>query len=116
MSEQYQLVSFIVAWISLTLCLFGLFSNLVSIVIYSHPIMRSPINILLVGLSTIDLFLCLLAVAAFCIPGMTGYYVNDQLEALVAYAAVYIYPWTMVAQTCSVWTFVSHFPISGFLF
>lgn len=105
MNDAQSLFSFIVSWVFLVLCIFGLVSNLVSVVIYSHPLMRSPINILLAGLSSIDLCLCLLAVGAFCIPGLQIVY-ERELSALVAYAAAYVYPWTMIAQSCSIFTFV----------
>lgn len=87
-------------------CIFGLYGNLISAVIFLHPIMRSPINILLGALSIIDLVLVCLVVFVFIIPAYNIFIDSPHIRALYPFTLLIIYPCNMVAQSCSVWTFV----------
>lgn len=106
-STTYRQISFAIAWLTLALCIFGLIGNVCSIVIYAHPSMRSPINVLLMGTSYIDFILSLLSVPTFVIPGMYAFY-NESwtLHTVMAYCSAYVYPFALMMQSASVWAFV----------
>lgn len=102
----YTKFSFGLALLLLTVCLFGVLFNIVSIYIYTRPQMRAPINVLLTGLSAIDLLMLILAIFAFVIPGLNVVLMHPVLTAITNYATIYLYPLAMMAQTCSIWTLV----------
>lgn len=87
-------------------CVFGVYSNVMSAVIFLHPIMRSPINILLGALSLIDLLLVVLVVFVFILPAYNIMIDSPQIRSLYSFTVLCIYPLNAIAQTCSVWTFV----------
>lgn len=89
-----------------TCCVFGLYGNVVSALIFKHPIMRSPIDILLTGLSLIDLSLIILAVPVFVFPPMNAAFPSEFFEDILPFAACILYPLVMMAQSCSIWTFL----------
>uniref|UniRef100_A0A914V7G5 G-protein coupled receptors family 1 profile domain-containing protein n=1 Tax=Plectus sambesii TaxID=2011161 RepID=A0A914V7G5_9BILA len=102
----YTKFSFGLALLLLTVCLFGVLFNIVSMYIYTRPQMRAPINVLLTGLSAIDLLMLILAIFAFVIPGLNVVLMHPALTEITNYATIYLYPLAMMAQTCSIWTLV----------
>lgn len=102
----YTKFSFGLALLLLTVCLFGVLFNIVSIYIYTRPQMRAPINVLLTGLSAIDLLMLVLAIFAFVIPGLNVVLMHPLLTQITNYSTIYLYPLAMMAQTCSIWTLV----------
>lgn len=104
--KSYMEISCGIAWTMLALCGLGIVSNTVSVAIYAHPSMRrAPINVLLTGLSVIDLCLSFLSIPAFVIPGLYASYQGPVLNMLMCYSSVYVYPLTSMTHTASVWTF-----------
>jgi hypothetical protein len=86
-------------------CLFGLYGNIVSTLIFMHPIMRSPIDVLLTGLSMIDLFLITFAIPVHVVlPALVNVF-DAPNEAFTAFATFVLYPLSMTTQTCSIWLF-----------
>lgn len=113
MELQYINVSFALSCVVLAFAIVGAVTNFISIVVYSHPAMRSSINVLLTGLSIIDMCLCITAVPTFVVPPICLYMSSLQdgnsdniFCTLTTYSTLYIYPLTTMTQTCSVWTFV----------
>lgn len=113
---HYVNVSFALSCVVLAFCVIGAITNFISIVIYSHPAMRSSINVLLTGLSVIDMFLCICAVPTFVLPPMclyisylNGFSPDNILCWTTKYSTLYIYPLTTMSQSCSVWTFVGEY-------
>lgn len=105
--DAYRDMSFGMAWVMLVMCSIGVLTNTMSIFVYTHKSMRrTPINILLTGLSIIDLCLSLLSIPAFIVPGFFTYYRTWTLELIMCYSAVFVYPLTSTTHTASVWTFV----------
>lgn len=104
-AEMYDASILSRAAVMLLLCGFGLYGNFMSIIIFTKPIMRCSINILLAGLSFIDLFLLMMCIPVFILPtvmeqfGVTTPYYNPII-------VLYFYPLTMTAQTCSIWALV----------
>lgn len=108
MLRNYMEISCGIAWTMLALCGLGIVSNTMSVIIYTHPSMRrAPINVLLTGLSVIDLCLSFLSIPAFVIPGLYASYQGPILAAAMSYSSVYVYPLTSMTHSASVWTFVS---------
>lgn len=56
-----------------TLCIVGAFGNVLSIMVFTRPSMRSSINVLLTGLSVVDLSVLASAVVVYVIPGLNAY-------------------------------------------
>lgn len=104
--ETNNVDSLTLATIMFSLCFIGVFGNIVSMVIFSRRSMRSSINVLLWGLSLIDLFVLVFAVPVFGLPTFTEAVPNKILEATYPYIVLVLYPMSMVCQTSSVWTFV----------
>lgn len=102
----YTKFSFGLALLLLTVCLFGVLFNIVSMYIYTRPQMRAPINVLLTGLSAVDLLMLILAIFAFVIPGLNVVLMHPVLTEIINYSTIYLYPLAMMAQTCSIWTLV----------
>lgn len=89
----------------LVVCWFGFYGNIVSLLIFTKKSMRSSINVLLTGLSVIDTFLLLTSLPVYSIPNLLDYYSIDNKYYNAVYM-LFLYPVSMVAQTCSIWTFV----------
>lgn len=107
--EEFKAVTLGVFLITLALCLIGIYGNIISIVIFAQPMMRSSINILLTGLSSIDLGILILAIPVFVIPGFDAYKPAGHIvpwDYVYAIILRFVYPLIMIAQTSSVWTFV----------
>lgn len=88
------------------LCIVGLIGNIVSLIVFNKPSMRSSINVLLAGLSALDLAVLILSIPLFVIPGFlksVNMYLDD---ATYTNLVLYVYPLTNCCQTCSIWTFV----------
>lgn len=85
--------------------LFGIFGNIISMIILSRPQMRSSINYLLIGLARIDTVLIITSILLFGLPGIhpyTGYMFNYYFIVYPHILPV-VYPIGMVAQTASVY-------------
>lgn len=104
--QIHQTFSFICSAIMLLLCCVGSVGNFVSILIFTRRSMRSSINVLLSGLSGVDFSVLLVSVFVFAVPGMNAYGHLGQLQVLQILIICGLYQAGMVAQTCSVWTFV----------
>ncbi len=85
----------------------GVIGNVISIFIFSNSAMRSSINILLAGLSSIDLVLLILMVLVFGLQMIDAYAETDVLFAFQPYALKIFYPMNLIMQTSSVWTMVA---------
>ncbi len=104
--ETYRDFSSALAWLMLAFCLVGIVCNLLSIYIFSRPYMSGAINILLTSLSTVDLVLLLLAIPVFVMPGLNERLQIGFLDQYRGYVLKYLYPVSLMAQTCSIWTMV----------
>ncbi len=85
----------------------GVIGNVISIFIFSNVRMRSPINILLAGLSSIDMALLILMVLVFGLQMINAYAESDVLYDFQPYALKFFYPMNFIMQTSSVWTMVA---------
>lgn len=103
MSESIA-ISCVLSWVMLVFCVFGVVGNIVSIYIFRHRTMRSAINILLTGLSVIDLAMVILVVPAFVLVGLSD--CHPDLKEIFPYVICFAYPLTLIAQSCSTWTFL----------
>lgn len=63
--ETLSQVSFIMALIMIAFVAFGIVGNVVSVLVYTQPTMFSSINVLLCGLSSIDLALLVLVIPVY---------------------------------------------------
>lgn len=88
------------------LCLVGIFGNIVSFLIFTRRCMRSPINVLLSGLSLVDTSVLAIAIPVYVVPGLNFCDAFGSLARLHVVIVFGLYQLAMVAQTCSVWTFV----------
>lgn len=96
-----------IAWVMLVFSLFGILSNSVSLGVFSHHSMRRvPVNVLLAGLSCIDLFLSIFVLPVFVAPALNLYYRWDIIDRTLPYITFVLYPLTLMTQTASVWVFV----------
>lgn len=91
--------------VMLVLCVFGLYGNVISILIFTRSSMRSSINVLLSGLSIIDMFLLLMCIPVFIMPVLLEYY-EISFRYYNPVIMLILYPFTLIAQTASVWTFI----------
>jgi hypothetical protein len=91
----------------LVMCLAGAVMNTLSLVIFtSSGFRRRSINVLLAGLSTSDLCLCLLAIPVFSLNQLQNF-IPGLSFSITSHILVYAYPITLMAQTMSVWMLVS---------
>lgn len=68
---------------------------------------RLSVNVLLTGLSLVDLLLVILAVPVFAVNGLNDYFLDKKLhENLYTVVVFVLYPICMMAQSCSIFTFV----------
>lgn len=104
MANVQAIISCTLSWIILTFCIFGIVGNCLSIYVFRHSTMRSAINILLAGLSIIDLAMVILVIPSFVVTGLSECY-NELLE-VIPYIICFAYPLTLMMQSCSVWTFL----------
>ncbi|CAI4223059.1 unnamed protein product [Auanema sp. JU1783] len=89
---------------SLFLVLIGCFGNALSFLLFSRPHMRtSSVNVLLCALSFLDFFLLLLSIPTFVIPNL-GMMDERTATTFLAYVLKFIYPVSLIMQTCSVYT------------
>lgn len=97
---------FISGVIMLISCLVGFYGNLMSIAIFCHSSMRAPINVILTALSIIDTALISLSIPVFIMPSLNAVYQSEIVQRMYEWASLYLYPFSMMAHTCSIWTFV----------
>ncbi|CAD6193244.1 unnamed protein product [Caenorhabditis auriculariae] len=98
-----QLSSLMTATMS-TACIFGIITNLLSLVIFTRPTFRKrSINMLLAALSASDLAVCLLGVPVYA-SAQTQNFIPVYAAATIM---VYAYPVTIMFQSISVWLLVS---------
>ncbi|CAB3396822.1 unnamed protein product [Caenorhabditis bovis] len=101
---MYQKLSQLITAVETVMCLVGIVTNFLALIIYTRPNFRKKsINVLLSALSAADLGVCLLAIPVFA---------SKQFEAwisvyLVAVIMVYLYPISIMFQSMSVWLLVS---------
>uniref|UniRef100_A0A915IPG5 G-protein coupled receptors family 1 profile domain-containing protein n=1 Tax=Romanomermis culicivorax TaxID=13658 RepID=A0A915IPG5_ROMCU len=103
--SSYSLVTFIFSIAMALLCFLGIAGNIVSIVIFTRPMMTSPINVLLTGISFIDIVVTLLAIPVFVVTNLDEFLRLGYVENYYSVVILYFYPLALTAQTCSVWTF-----------
>lgn len=91
----------------------GLASNVTTVRIFTHRPLVSSINTLLAGLALADGALLISGVPLYSSVAVYSYWtgISDgaptgTLERVVAYMTVYVYPFTSIFQTASVWTMV----------
>lgn len=60
--------TFVSASLMTCFCLSGLYGNVMSAIVFLHPTMRAPINVLLTALSLVDFTLLFLAIPVFIVP------------------------------------------------
>lgn len=106
--SSFRTVAFVCSVIMILCCIVGAFGNVMSLLIFTRPSMRRlSVNVLLTGLSLVDLTLVLLAIPTFAVNGLNDYLLDLKLyEALYSAVLFALYPISMMAQTCSIWTFV----------
>ncbi len=87
-----------------------MFGNALSLWVFSHRSMRSPINTLLFALSAIDLLLLLIAVPVIAVPTLVHStcttYSQQLFDAFYSFSVRYLYPVLLMTQSSSVWTFM----------
>jgi hypothetical protein len=103
-STLYTQLSLVLAIVLLIACMLGIVSNLISTYIYTRRSMRAPINVLLAALGLIDVLMLIGAAVVFVIPGANVQLQSPLLVHLINYSTVYVYPFTMMAQSCSIGT------------
>lgn len=104
--RDYKVSSLIGALAMILLCFVGCYTNLISFCIFRQKSMRSSINVLLGALSLIDVVVIITSVPVFVVPALNEFFRYEILEFGYEISILYIYPITLMAQTCSVWTFV----------
>ncbi|KAK6637117.1 hypothetical protein RUM43_010791 [Polyplax serrata] len=84
---------------------FGIFGNIISMIILSRPQMRSSINYLLIGLARCDIVLIITSILLFGLPA-----IHDKTGLLFTYAykiyphiAPVVFPLALIAQTVTVY-------------
>jgi hypothetical protein len=104
--EDNILFNFIAYGILLNLIgIFGIFGNIISLIILSRPQMKSSINYLLIGLARCDTALIITSILLFGLPSIytaTGYMFTyyHRVHPLIA---PFLYPIAMILQTVSVY-------------
>lgn len=85
--------------------LFGIFGNVISMIILSRPQMRSSINYLLIGLARCDTILIITSTMLFGLPGIYPYtgFLFHYYYFIYPYISPVLYPIAMIAQTVSVY-------------
>lgn len=85
--------------------IFGIFGNILSMVILSRPQMRSSINYLLIGLARCDTVLIITSMLLFGIPAIYPYtgYLFYYYYNIYPNISPYLFPIAMSAQTASVY-------------
>lgn len=81
-------IAFSLGLFMLFLGVVGVFGNITSIVIFSRKGMRSPLSILLVGVTVADLVLILLCLLTFVVPNLTVYAENEGILVIVIFLIV----------------------------
>lgn len=104
-STVYKDITFGINIIMLVICCFGIYGNIISMIIFTKRLMRSSINIFLTALSIVDSVLLLTCVPTYIVQGFMSYFAvyNRIYNAIVMLC---LYPLSLITQTCSVWTFV----------
>ncbi|XP_077282983.1 FMRFamide receptor-like [Arctopsyche grandis] len=85
--------------------LFGIFGNVISMIILSRPQMRSSINYLLIGLARCDTVLIITSSLLFGLPGIYPYTgcLFNYYYLIYPHISPILYPVAMTAQTVSVY-------------
>lgn len=101
----FRTIAFVCSVIMILCCVIGTFGNAMSLLIFTRPAMRRlSVNVLLTGLSLVDLTLVVLAVPVFAVNGLNDYFLDRKLHENLYTAVVFaLYPVCMIAQTCSIW-------------
>uniref|UniRef100_A0A914WQR1 G-protein coupled receptors family 1 profile domain-containing protein n=1 Tax=Plectus sambesii TaxID=2011161 RepID=A0A914WQR1_9BILA len=95
----------ILAYVMLMTAVFGCVGNLLSLFIFTRPSMTSSVNVLLAGLSAIDLVLLVLVVPVFVLPSLP-IWTEDTLQVFTAFMLKLVYPVNLTTQTCSIYVMV----------
>lgn len=90
--SSIELSTFTCGIIMSGLCVFGFYGNVISAIIFLHPVMRSPINILLGALSLIDLLLVCFVIFVFILPAFNIYIESDSIRSLYPFTLLVMYP------------------------
>lgn len=85
--------------------LFGIFGNVISMIILSRPQMRSSINYLLIGLAKCDTVLIITSTLLFGLPGIYPYtgYMFDYYHIIYPKLSPFLFPIAVTAHTVSVY-------------
>ncbi len=106
-TDIFKYGSYICGWLMVGITAMGLVGNFLTFLVFSNIRMRSPINVLLAGLSLIDSFLLVFGTATF-LPIAFYSLLGDEWYLrnmpVLTYVIVFVYPVAMMAQTSSVWT------------
>lgn len=84
---------------------FGIFGNIISMIILSRPQMKSSINYLLIGLARCDTVLIITSILLFGLPSIytaTGYLFQYNFK-VYPMIAPFLFPIAMISQTVSVY-------------
>lgn len=84
----------------------GFVGNLISILVYTRPYMKSAVSLLMGALAFYDSLMCLTGMAVFAPPGFYAYFQSRNILTVICYLLVFVYPLALSAQTASVWTLV----------
>lgn len=104
--QMHRMFSFVCSIIMLILCCVGSVGNTLSMNIFTNRSMRSSINVLLSGLSAVDLSVLIASIFVYVLPGLNAYGHLGQLRELQIVIVCGLYQAGLIAQTCSVWLFV----------
>lgn len=99
-------LTFACSLLMISFCIVGAFGNIASAIIFTQRCMRSSINVLLTGLSFIDLAVLVIAIPVFAIPGLNAYEQLGPLGSLQKAVVFGLYQLAVIAQTCSAYMFV----------
>ncbi len=101
-----ETVSIICGWVMLFLCISGFFGNLLSVLVYCRKrMLRLSINILIVGLSVVDLCLLSVSLIVFAVPPIIGGHPTVDQTKFVVFSSFYLYPICLMLQTASVFIY-----------
>lgn len=85
--EVLTTTSFVCAVIMLIFCCVGVCGNLLSIYVYTRRTMTSSINVLLTGMSAVDLSVVVLAVPVFVLRGLNTVFNSDTVTHINSHNA-----------------------------
>lgn len=95
-------------WLSLFVCIFGIFANILNIIVLSRKDMISPTNAILTGLAVADMLVMLsylpYTIHSYIITDMTEEYKYNYGWTLFTLIHAH---WTVVFHSCSIWLTVT---------